>query len=121
MKKIFIIFGLLFSCNISLANDSILSKSLVPLPQIAEVRSMAYAQAFKAVNKCHKGNFYDVSITSDTEQLPKNRDGKIVSGKWSEEWKINACGADVTVPIEFEQLQSRRLYLKYNIKSPKIN
>lgn len=84
------------------ADDNI-SATLVPKAQQLEIKSAVFANVLKSVKKCNNAELTNISVTSTQSGLMKNKDGKVIFGEWQEEWTINACGADVVVPISFKQ------------------
>jgi len=130
MKKCFILIMVLLLGSRILADESVFSSSLIPKAQLAEIKSLVYAKAFKAVNRCHKGDVTEINVTSSSDALMKNRDGKVIAGGWSEEWTVNACGTNVVVPVVLHQNLSQysksrnriysNSYLKYEFAPVKF-
>ena len=120
MRHIFIalcilMFGtVVFAKSYSVLKYPITAGTLIPNNQQADVAGTVFNAVFKAVGKCHKGSLIKVVPHANNIYLVRNKKGKVLYGKWSEDWYIEACEVNVKVPVYLDQ---NTKYLKYDVKS----
>ncbi len=123
MKKI-LLFSLLCSLVVSSSvSAKITYNARVPLPGAskanlklqADTLMPVYTAAGIKVPKCTKLSIYDTAILKQPHDMVME-DGKYVSGSWSEQWAVKACGQNVYVPIEFVLDKDGATYLIDNSK-----
>lgn len=80
-----------------------------------EILSVVYSRAAKVTNNCNKILFKDTKFLSHKGAVVRNGNGEVISGVWQEEWIVNACGQEVSVPVKFDQRQSGTTLRKFNL------
>lgn len=74
----------------SVANTKLQYDTLMPV----------YTAVGTFVDGCKNMSVFDTKVTKEPYDL-KQENGTYVDGKWEELWSVNACGAEVAVPVKF--------------------
>ena len=107
MKKILLVFLFLFIFS-PLALAKINYDVKLPLKGATKANLKLQSDTLMAVYTsasikmpyCNKLSIYDTAIIKQPKNLKKEGD-KYVSGNWTEQWAVKACGQNVYVPVNF--------------------
>ena len=87
--------------------------TLLPYNMQAIVLGNVYSKVYGIYGRCKDFSIVDTKVTKDKKDIVKNRYGREVGGNWSEVWTVDACGYNISVPIDFE---TQRHGVKFDIK-----
>lgn len=81
----------------------------------ADTLMAVYTAASIKMPYCSKFSIYDTAIIKQPKDL-KKENGNYISGSWTEQWAVKACGQNVYVPINFVIDESGTSYVIENSK-----
>ena len=79
----------------------VVGDTLVPVDMQAMVIGKVYGSAARTTDRCRKIMLTNTEVTAEPSNLLVNKRGKYISGSWSENWTVNACGQEVIIPVNF--------------------
>ncbi len=91
-------------------------KTQLPQNMQAVVLGFVYSKVAREVKGCNKFILSDTIVVKEKSNVEYNRHGREIGGIWSEEWKVNACGMEVIVPVNFTTTGNGVKYDIQNIK-----
>lgn len=94
----------------------LVGKTLVPMNMQAVILGYVYAQVARDTKGCKDIMLKNTQVVKEKSNIEYNRNGREIGGTWSEEWTVNACGAEHVVPLD---LTTTGHGVKYDIKSSK--
>ncbi len=119
MKKKILSTLLIFSCGLaSFAGGYLNTKFPLPGESIADhkaqINTIGYVFSYAArnVRGCNNFKVTDTKVTAELQNA-SYKNGRLITGNWSEEWVVDACGINVNVPVDFKINKSHtEFYLK---------
>lgn len=72
-----------------------------------------FAKLNKEVKHCRKFDIVNTKVITQPQNVVINKTGRKISGTWSEEWTVSACGENKVVPIYFENRRNGTMPIVY--------
>ena len=79
----------------------LVGKTILPRNMQAVVLGFVYSKVAREAKGCRDIILSDTKVVKEKENVQYNRNGREIGGTWSEEWTVNACGAEFVVPVNF--------------------